>query len=83
MPEAVADRKNPLFKIYHCRTPQVRNAADVPHATEQQLIDDLHDMDADGWEIAHGFPTGTCFLMKRKDSWVPPPDEKADGKTGK
>lgn len=63
------------YKLYVLKTPQAATGAAAPSATEQRLIDDLHMMDADGWEIAHVFASGTHILMTRKADWKPPQKE--------
>lgn len=76
MGEQTPDRRDPSYKLYLLTTPHVRAKEDVPHATEQKLLDDLEDLDQDGWEIAHVFASGTHILMKRKDGAAPRPRKK-------
>lgn len=76
MSEERAERNNPVYKLYILTTPHVRSVAEVPHSSETRLLDDLHDMDEDGWEIAHVFASGTHILMKRKADARPPAEKR-------
>lgn len=71
MPETkVESDDDALYQLYHCKTPQVSNVSDVPHVTEVQLLEDLHEMWDGGWEIEFVFPSGTAILMRRRQEWI-------------
>lgn len=80
--QKTAERKNPRYKFYTLRSPRVDHPDKVQKAAEQKLINDLHDLDDDGWEIAFFFPSGTHVLMMRKVDWKPK-DDKPVKETGK
>ena len=71
MPEIMTDDEDhSIFKLYHCKSPQVSSVMDVPHATEEQLVKDLHAMWDAGWEIEFFFPSGSHILMRRREEWI-------------
>lgn len=64
------------YKIYRLKNPpNTMHAEKVARTAEETLLADLAVMDNRGWEIAHVFPTGTHFLMRRErtdwKAWTP------------
>lgn len=76
--EQKADRENPRFMLYVLKSPHAGQGLELYNATQQRLVNDLHELDEAGWEIAFIMPDAAHVLMKRKADWSPPPsDEKA------